>query len=217
MTYPYTQSTVVGKTGKNKTGIALSTHILIKTGEGIPVGAVKTLSITEASQIETIKEVGTDGVIDSCRKSAVGITGNCTRIRFDRMRITEAFGRSFIHLASQAYPLDIHLYDRQAANSADWIVTVVKNVWFSNLVINYNADDFIISDTAQFTAETIYSYLLGNNAPAATGGVRGASQLYDVGLSNDTTGGLSIERATDVGKNNRRGSLDVSGLVSLGE
>src|ERR1700743_498486 len=87
--------------GNNRTATHLSTNIIIKV-DGNTVGAVKSLEITESrGGIKQIDEVGTDGHIDSAPSSSTNITGSCTRTRFDRMRIAEAFSRSFIHVSAQ--------------------------------------------------------------------------------------------------------------------
>lgn len=218
--YPYTGSTVVGSNGKNVTSVGLSTHILIKAtstpGSQITVGAVQSLRVGQSGSIKMIQEVGTDGNIDSCRSSAVKISGSCTRIRFDKMRMFEAFGKGVLNLKSLAYPVDIWIYDRQASNNNDWIVDILKNVWFNSLNITYSTGDYVLSEEAGFDAEDISSILVGTQGPAATGGRRGSSILYDTGLSDGTTGAYTVERATDAGVSNRRGALDISGLIDLG-
>jgi hypothetical protein len=210
---PNTGSTLSNNT-TNKTSTALSTNILIMVGN-IAVGAVQKLNITESRDVEMISEVGTDGMIDSTPKSSTKITGGCTRVRFDRLRIAEAFGRGFTHIQSQAYPFDIVIIDKQKANAGSQIVTVIKNVWITSISYSYNHDNWVITDDMNWTAETIYSHLAGGNAnPVATGGERG----FAPSIIQGSIGGqaVNIEQLTDTGANGRRGSLDAEGLIDIG-
>lgn len=198
-----TNSTLTLGNGLNKTSTGLSTNIIILVGT-LPVGAIQSISVNESRPIIQIKEVGTDGIIDSVPNGATTISGSCTRIRFDRLRLAEAFGRGFLHLASQQYAFDITLIDRQKENTASQIVTTIKNVWFESLNYSLSADNYLISETSNWKAETIYSVLGGGGAtPAAVGGERGITYYNN-----------RIERATDTGK--RRGSMDASGLIDIG-
>ena len=89
-TAPNTQSTLTLPNGTNKTSTALSTNIIIMVNN-TAVGAVQQLSIKENRPLKMIDEVGTDGHVDSVPVSSTNISGTCQRIRFDRLRITEAF------------------------------------------------------------------------------------------------------------------------------
>src|SRR5271166_3637303 len=106
---PQTGSILTGPNGRDATFTAISTNIVIKVG-AFAVGAIKTLSVTETRSIQMIDEVGTDGHIDSVPIKSTDISGSCSRTRFDRLRITEAFGRDFIHIQSQRIPFDIDIY-----------------------------------------------------------------------------------------------------------
>jgi len=199
-----TGSTLTTTGGQNKTSTSLSTNVIIMVN-GTAVGAIQELSVNEQGNVQMIDEVGTDGPVDSVRNSSVKITGTCRRIRFDRMRITEAFSRGFLHVASQAYPFDIVILDRQKSDAGNQISTVIKNVWISSLGYSYGSQDYIITDTMGWSAEHIFSILNnGSGNPAAQGGERGLA------FSN-----IPIERETDTGRNGRRGSLDASGLIDL--
>ncbi len=206
--YPNTGSTL-DASGVNKTSTALSTNILIVVGP-TPVGAVQTLNINERREIRTIDEIGTDGHIDSTPVKSTDITGSCTRIRFDRMRIAEAFGRSFLHAKSQRFPFDLVVIDNwngSATNPGDTsaaIITTIKNVWINEISYGYQANEWIITDTMSFVAETIGSTLGAGSNPAATGGER----AIPISLSSPTS---DIERAADIGL--RRGSMDSPGIL----
>lgn len=193
--------------GKNKTSTSLSTNIIIKVND-TAVGAIQQLSINENRAVREIYEVGTDGAIDSTPTSSTKYNGSCQRIRFDRLRISEAFLRGFLHVKSQVYPFDIYIIDRQKKDSSNWITTVIKNVWITSLSYGYQANDWILTDTMNWLAEDISSYT-GGNLPAANGGERGLTYFVD-----DLVSG-GIERQADIGANGRRGSMDVSGIIDL--
>lgn len=207
MPYPLTKSKLTDG-GNNRTGTSLSTNIIIKVGNET-IGAIQSIQITEERGIHMIDEVGTDGHIDSAPNRSTNISGTCTRVRFDRLRILEAFSRGFTHVHAQRYPFDIEIIDIQNAasdaaeplESEATIVTVLKNVWIGNLSYAYTANDFIIQDTMQFQAETIQSYLVGGTKNIATGGTRNMQTFKD-----------AIELEADRG--GRRGSMDAPGLIN---
>lgn len=201
-----TKSTLSTDQGKNKTSTSISTHMVIMVNN-TPVGAIQELSINEKRSVQQIDEVGTDGHIDSVPKSSTNISGSCKRIRFDRLRVAEAFGRGFIHVSSQAYPFDIVILDRQKRDQGSQISTVIKNVWITGIDYAYSADNWVISDSMTWEAETIFSVLNSGSAqPVATGGER------QIPYSS-----IAVEREADTGANGRRGSLDASGLIDLGD
>lgn len=112
----------------------LSTTIIVKVGDKV-VGAIQSLSISEKR--------GEDG--------NTSVTAKINRIRFDKLRITEAFSRGFVHVHSQIYPFDIQILDDKK------FVTTLKNVWITGLDYTYSANDWIITDYMEVEAETIYS------------------------------------------------------------
>lgn len=197
MVYPNTQSTLGGPNGENRTATGISTNILIKIGPNT-VGAIQDLTITEDRPLKTIDEVGTDGHIDIVPTGSTNISGNCTRIRYDRMRITEAFSRGFVHLSSQRVPFDIVIIDTWNGDGNSSLVTTIKNVLIKQISYGYKADNWIVSDSMQWEAETIYTTLANGNA--ATGGERNLLLAKD-----------AIEQQTDRGL--RRGSYDAPGLI----
>ena len=220
--YPYTGTQLSSPNpnatdGGNITSTSLAVHMLIKTANLLPVGAIQKISVREAGSIEQIGEVGTDGVVDSVRNKSVNISGDVERIRMSRIRLAEAFGRSWTHIQSQAYPFDIWIYDRQAAKQSDWIVTIIKNVWFESLNWSIDQGNWIMRDSASWKAESILSYRGAPGNPAATGGNLGikGSLVTIPGSTDATTGNLSIEQAADTGFNGRRGALDVPGLIDV--
>lgn len=225
---PNTGSTLALNTGVNKTSTALTTNILILVN-GTAVGAVQTLGVTETRNIKSIEEIGTDGVIDSVPQSATKISVNCSRVRFDRLRIAEAFGRGFIHPQSQVYPFDIVILDKQKRDEKSQISTVIKNCWINQISYTYNATDFTITEQMNCNAETIFSFLNGGSSSVAGGvpvAVGGERNIQHFGAGPNGLGTLlmgtngsanNIEQLTDVGSNGRRGSLDAAGLIDIGD
>jgi len=206
--YPQTGSQLYDGNGKNITKTSLSTNIIIKVGTET-IGAIQSIQITEERGIHMVDEVGTDGHIDSVPNRSTNITGSCTRVRFDRLRMAEAFSRGFTHVHAQRYPFDIEIIDVQNApslsadpsNDPATIVTVLRNVWIGNLNYTYQANDFVVQDQMQFQAETIASFFAGGNKNIARGGTRGIAGFQD-----------AIELEADRG--GRRGSLDAPGLIN---
>ena len=214
---PNTQSTL-SSINANKTSTGLSTNILIMVN-GTPVGAVKSMAINEKRNITMVNEVGTDGSIDSCPTSSTTISGTCQRVRFDRLRVAEAFGRGFIHVASQVYPFDIVLLDRQKRDGKFHILTTVRNVWISGIDYTYDADNWIVSESMSWNAERIDSTMGGK--AVANGGERGIAHL-GAGTGGTTNiisanGVVNIEQLADTGSGGRGGSFDSGGIIDLSE
>lgn len=217
-TFPQTGSTLSVGGNVNKTSTAISTNIIIMVNNNA-VGAVQSLSINEARQIKMIDEVGTDGHIDSVPLRSVDVTGSCDRVRFDRLRIAEAFGRGFVHVQSQVYPFDIVIIDKQKRDARSHITTVIKNVWIKGINYTYSASDWVITDKMDWEAETIYSFMSGNQ-PVAVGGERGVKHMGagPNGTVNIISGDgiVNIEQLADTGAQGRRGALDAAGLIDIG-
>lgn len=204
----------------NKTSTAISTNIIIMVNNQA-VGAVQSMSISEKRPIKMVDEVGTDGHIDSVPNGSTNITGSCQRVRFDRLRITEAFSRGFVHVASQVYPFDIVILDKQKRDQGSQISTVIKNVWISGLDYTYQISDWVITDTMSWEAENIFSVLNnGSSQPVAVGGELGLKHMGagPNGIVNITSGDgiVNIEQLVDTGSSGRRGSLDAAGLIDIG-
>lgn len=203
MPAPNTGSLVDAPDGSNRTGTGVSTNIIIKVGDNV-VGAIRSLSVTEARRITQIDEVGTDGHIDSVPSKSTDITGSCSRTRFDNLRIASAFSRSWIHVHSQRLPFDIEIIDIFAGDDpASQLITTLKNVWLSKISMAYKSDDFVIVEDMDFEAETIYTTLGGSNN--AVPGAAGGRNLVIPGAS-------PFELAADRG--DRRGALDGPNLLN---
>lgn len=207
--FPNTGSSITYQ-GHDNTNTGISTNILITVGPN-PVGAIQNITINETRQIKMIDEVGTDGHIDSVPNQSTNITGTCSRIRYDRMRISEAFSRSFVHVHSQRVPFNIVIIDAwngntlNLADTSQDIITTINNVWISDIHYSYQTNDWVIVDEMSFQAETIYSTLGGGSTPASQGGTRNIP-LAILSPASD------VERAADIGT--LRGSLDQPGLLN---
>ena len=197
---PQTGSIIENPNGSNRTGTQISPMIVIRVGPN-PVGAIQTIQINEKRNVSAVDEVGTDGHIDSVPTKSTDIEGSCNRIRYDRLRISEAFSRGFLHVKSQRVPFDIDIYDKWNGDNENMIVTTIKNVWITSIGYSYKADGWIVVDDMNWMAEDISSSIQGN--VAATGGARGLI------LQTDTDG---IEQQTDKGQ--RRGALDAPNLIN---
>lgn len=186
----------------NRTATHLSTNIVIKVGNNV-IGAIKTLDVTESrGTIKMINEVGTDGHIDSAPATSVDVSGSCSRTRFDRMRIAEAFSRPFIHVGSQRLPFDIEIHDLFAdSDPNNAVITVIQNVWIKDIRYTYSSDDFVIVDTMSWTAERIFSFLNNKNVVQATSNGRADPIVLNV-----------FEQQADMGK--YTGALDAAGLLN---
>lgn len=162
-----TNTTLQDAAGNNQTKTHLSTNIIMKV-DGNIVGAVKSLDVTESRSIKMISEVGTDGMIDSAPSASTEISGSCSRTRFNRLRIAEAFSRGFIHVASQRIPFDIEIQDIfHDSDPTNAIVTTIQNVWISDIRYTYSSDDFVIVDNMSWKAERIFSILNNGNVSQA--------------------------------------------------
>ena len=205
---PNTNSTLTFPNGTNRTSVSLSTNIIMLVNN-TAVGAVQELSINETRPIKMIDEVGTDGHVDSCPTASTNITGSCQRIRYDRLTVTQAFSRGFLHASAQVYPFDLVILDKQTSDKATQISTIIKNIWIMKLSHAYRASDWLITDTMDWEAEFIYSIM--NNGPVAQGGVEG-----NRAIKYSAAPGMQIEQTVDSGANGYRGSMTASGLIDLG-
>lgn len=200
--YPNTGSILTAEGGRNRTGTALSTNIIIEVN-GNPIGAIQTIQVNETRQIRPIDEVGTDGHIDSAPSKSTDITVNCSRVRYDNLRVAAAFSRPYIHASSQRIPFDIVIKDIFAGDDpSSQLITTIKNCWIGKIGYTYSATDFIITESMDLTAEHIFTTLgASNNAvPAAAGG-----------RNLIINPGDAFELAADRG--DRRGALDGAGML----
>jgi hypothetical protein len=187
--------------GRNRTATHLSTNIFMLVN-GIAVSAVQSLQVTEQRGLKFISEVGTDGAIDSAPNESTRISGSCNRVRFNRQRIAESMGRSFVHVAAQRIPFDIEIHDNFAGSDDESkIITTVRNVWIERIGYSYSATDFVIVDELTWQGESIDS-VLGNGLPVV-------GPVNNIGVPIAVN---PFEQQADIGI--YRGALDASGLIS---
>lgn len=187
--------------GNNRTATHLSTNIVIIV-DGNPIGAIQSLEVTEErGGIRMVDEVGTDGHIDSAPNQSTNYTVTCQRVRFDKLRVAEAFSRGFLHVKAQRIPFDIEIHDRFAdADEGNAIITTIKNVWIQRIGYTYSATDWVITDNMTCQAEDIYSVLNSNNVAQAVANGRANPIILN-----------PFEQEAD--KGDQRGALDASGLL----
>lgn len=204
MVAPNTGSYTTSPEGRNRTGTHVSTNIIIEVS-GTPIGAIKSLSITENRNIASISEVGTDGIIDSVPQRSAEITGSCQRTRFDNLRIAQALGRPYVHVAAQRIPFDIRIIDTFAGpDPSQQLITTLKNVWISKISYRYQSDDFVIVEDMDWKAEHIYTVLKGGGNAR---NIIGASGGRPVQIRYSNIFELEADRG------DRRGALDGAGLL----
>lgn len=189
--------------GNNRTATHLSTNIILMVGPN-PIGAAQQLEVTEQrGGLRMIDEIGTDGHIDSAPNQSTNYNISCQRVRFDRMRIAEAFSRGFVHVKSQRIPFDIQIHDTfHNSDINNSIITTLKNCWIERIGYTFNATDWVITETMAMQAEDIFSVFNGSGSNV---------------VQETTNNGLIIpnlnpfEREADRG--DYRGSLDGPGLL----
>lgn len=185
----------------NRTGThtGLSTSIIVKVDD-VAVGAIQQLQITTARPVERVKEVGFDGVLEVVPNQATTVEATVTRVYFDRLRLPNAFARAFRNIHQQRVPFNIDIYDVIKAENVDdpsqVDTTTLHNCWFTNYAYPFNAENYLITETASITAEYITSSEINPSAMGALG----------IPASTD---GEGVELAA----RERRGSLDVEGLI----
>ena len=189
-----------------RTATHLSTNIYIAVN-GIQVGAVQTLKVSEERGLKMIDEVGTDGHIDSAPNVSTKISGSCNRVRFDGQRIAEAFMRGFVHVHAQRIPFDITIHDNfQGSDDDSIVVTTIRNVWLSNISYTYQVSDFVIIEDMTWQAEAIETWRAGSPGVSIVGNKNNRGIPME-GASAPNP----FEQSADAGE--YRGALDAPGLL----
>jgi hypothetical protein len=208
-TFPNTGSQIerTGEGTQGHTTTGLSTQIIIKVN-GVAIGALQNLTVRQNRALERVREIGVDGVIEIVPRSATEYELNATRVVFDCLRMPEAFSRGFRFIAAQRVPFDIEVFDMSNMspnvevndNSQGVVVMTYKNCWFTTYETPYQADNYIISETANMWAETAFITFPSNQYP---------EHLRDFDPQTDATSG--VEKQVNFGF--RRGAMDASGIV----
>jgi len=204
-TYPLTGSTL-----NSKISTGLSTQIIVKV-DNITVGAIQNITINQTRDLERVKEVGLDGVLEIVPKAPTQYDATLTRIVFDRLRLPEAFARAYINIKSQLVSFDILIIDRSNGDGDLSVTHTLKNCWFNRYTPKYQADSFIIQEDSTIWIEDISSTLGSSQASAVQGGDRGIIPITDIfGREKETDAGAGGTGSTGGGF---RGTMDVSGLM----
>ena len=150
------------------------------------IGAIQKIDIKTSRGLGDVVEVGTDGLIAIIPKEATKFTASITRTVFDFQRLPQALQREFRHIHAQRRPFDIIITDYNpyiGANGtptggdtedsgggggtgvsdegvvtpdSNAVTTVLKNCWFSSLSVSYEASNYLITENAGLSFETMY-------------------------------------------------------------
>ena len=187
----------------SKTRTALSTQIIIMVNNE-PVGAMQSFDVSQSRSLDSIKEIGTDGIVEIVPNGAVTIGLTLKRTVFDGLSLPEAFSRGFRNLSAQRIPFDIVVIDQYTGTGDDALITTYHGCWFKTLNRNYSADNYVLIEDASAECEYVSTVRAGE-AAALSQGVGGGRQIP--GIKTD-----EAELAADSGQ--RRGALDFPGLIS---
>mgnify|MGYP001568945048 CR=1 FL=1 len=210
MAYPYTGSSLDGRIAA---GLSTAIHIEIGSQR---VGAIQSFAPSQNRPITGIGEVGTDGFIEKVPTGPTDVKISVTRVVFDLLRLPQAFSRAFRNIHAQRVPFNIKEYDVSAVGfqqggdgdlpigdttTPGILLTEYVDCWFSSLSATYQADNYLISETADIEVTYVNTII----APGATT-FRGFSEFG----SDD-----NYERVADGQTGQKRvGSLDAVGLAN---
>lgn len=204
MAYP-----ISGSSLNSRIHTGLSTQIVVLVGDE-PVGAIQDLNITQTRSLYRARELGLDGILEVVPNNSTEYQATITRIVFDRLRLPEAFSRGFVNIKSQLVPFDIEILDRSggAQDSGSDVVHKLVSCWFNTYNPRYQANDFIISESATIYFEDIQTFFGGG---ASLGGADNSGARGIRGIT--PTDQFEREAGTDSGQ--FRGTLDVDDLINL--
>jgi hypothetical protein len=195
--------------GNRQPNSGLSTQIVIKV-DNQPVGALQRLSVNQSRQLERVKEIGTDGVVEIIPNQATTFELTASRLVFDQLRLPEAFARGFRFINAQRLPFDIDVYDLSAIKSpngtdtAGIVVMTYKNCWFTSYSTPYAADTYLITEEATLWCERAFI----SNPDSSSGKYLPNNDIRSQKVTTDTA---DIEKSVNYG--GRLGSLDASGVM----
>jgi len=93
----------------------LSTQILIQStdvrGQRHVIGAIQTMTPTEARPMQRLSEIGNDTVVQTIPNGVFTVDIAVNRLVFDYKRLPAAFARGFRHIHAQRLPFDIIVLD----------------------------------------------------------------------------------------------------------
>ena len=205
MSFPNTQTTV-DSTG---TSTGLSTQIIIQIND-VAVGALQSFQVAQARGLNRVKEIGTDGVIEIVPQQATEFTITANRLVFDQLRLPEAFQRGFRFINAQRIPFEIKVFDvgqsdplsADPAADPNVIVMTYTGCWFSDYSTPFNADNYLITETATIWAEN--GFVSAGISPDFSG-ITGRAFDFEAN---------AIEQEVNFGSSGRRGALDAAGMLN---
>lgn len=121
------------------------TLIKIKLGDKI-VGAVQSITVSEFSPVNITSSRG----IETVPHPYSHITAKVSRLRFDKLRVSEAFSRGYFAVQTQVCPFDIIIDN-------DKTEATVKNVWITDCKNTYHTADWVIAEGIDLEAEYVSS------------------------------------------------------------
>jgi hypothetical protein len=161
-------------------------------GQKYVVGAIQSIRINQTRPLGETVEVGTDGIISIQPTAATKFSAELTRVVFDFQRLPQALQREYRNINAQRRPFDIVITDYNpyigtngvptggdtessgggggtevsdegaVTTDANSIETVLKNCWFGNLNISFEASNYIITETASLQFEHMYDTVAPN-------------------------------------------------------
>jgi len=109
-----------------------STKIIVKVGDNV-VGAIQSFKSIECLS----------------KHYACSVKIYANRVRFDKLKVSEAFGKGFIHPNAQRLPFQITVENNGESNME------VQNAWVNDIGYAYDVGDYIIADNIEFEAEFV--------------------------------------------------------------
>lgn len=108
----------------------------------------KTIKIYVGDKLIGVIQTLTEPQFENTGSSTDGYVFSASRIRFDKLKMTEAFSRGYLHVHAQRYPLEIRVDDEVEELK-------INNAWLTETSHSYVTDDFVIVDEMKMIAESI--------------------------------------------------------------
>ena len=122
---------------------------ILLLADGVTIGAVLSATINETEWKPPMRDVdGTD--LTNYRSPLRNITCTTTRARFDKERLRKAFKNNKVLAAWQRQPLTMKIVTPN-------LTTEVDGMWLLKNNIQYETDDFIVTDVSKWAAASINS------------------------------------------------------------
>ena len=109
---------------------------------GACIGAVRDINVSENFLSKKTKDV-------------LSVSGECDRVRFDKIRLPGVFINKEIISSAQYGPLEIIVTD--IFEDGTKIQTNIENVWIKQSGVTYHADIFVIAQDVKWEGNAIHS------------------------------------------------------------